>query len=160
MARPLISLLFAIDAPPSDRAVPQRIRVIPAGEFRSVDGRGPWRVEDAAAVIAASFARRPRLPVDENHATQIAAKDGGPAPARGWITGLTADADGIWATVEWTDAGHAMLAAREYGLISPVLAHTADGLVLALRSVALTNDPAVPELTLLTASNEDEIVDL
>lgn len=161
MARPLISsLLFALDAPPADRAVPQRIRVIPAGEFRSVDGRGPWHVDDAALVIANSFARMTRLPVDENHSTQIAAKEGGAGPARGWIVKLTAEDDGIWAEVEWTEAGRALISDGAYAFLSPVMAHTAAGRVLALRSVALTNQPAVPELSLLTASNEDDIVDL
>lgn len=160
MARPLISLLFALDAPPQDRAVPQRLRVIPAGEFRSVDGRGPWRVDNAAEVIAASLARMARLPIDENHSTQIAAQAGGAGPARGWITKLAAEADGIWADVEWTEAGRALLADGAYAYISPVMAHTKDGRVLSLRSVALTNQPAVPELSLLTATDEDDDVDL
>ncbi|MDO9501397.1 phage protease [Falsiroseomonas sp.] len=160
MARPFISLLFALDKPPADRAVPQRLRVIPAGEFRSIDGRGPWRVEDAAEVIAASLARMTRLPIDENHSTQIAAQAGGAGPARGWITRLSAEADGIWADVEWTEAGRALLADGAYAFISPVMAHTADGRVLALRSVALTNQPAVPELSLLTANDEEDTVDL
>lgn len=160
MTSPLISLLFALDAPPPDRAVPQRLRVIPAGEFRSVDGRGPWRVENAAEVIAASLARMARLPIDENHSTQIAAQAGGAGPARGWITRLAAEADGIWADVEWTEAGRALLADGAYAYISPVMAHTKDGRVLSLRSVALTNQPAVPELSLLTANDEDDDVDL
>jgi phage I-like protein len=98
-----------------------------------------------------------KLPIDENHSTQLAAEAGGAAPARGFITALTAEADGIWATIEWTEAGRALMADGAYAYLSPVMLHTKEGQVLALRSVALTNSPAVPELALLTSREEDPV---
>jgi phage I-like protein len=64
--------------------VPEWVHLLPIGTFSGVDGRGPYTVPDPAAVIAASMAVR-RLPVDENHATDLAAPKGEPSPARGWI---------------------------------------------------------------------------
>ena len=136
--------------------VPDWIRFVPAGEFRAVDGRGPWRIVDPAGVVAASLAALP-LPLDENHATDHAQKNGGAAPARGWIAELQARDDGLWGRVEWTDTGRSLLAERAYRAVSPVIEHTKDGQVLRLVRAALTNTPAVPGLSLLT---EESALDL
>ena len=152
-----LALLAASALALAGDAVPDWIRLVPAGEFRAVDGRGPWRIADAAAVITASLAAAP-LPLDENHATDHAARHGGEAPARGWITALEARADGIWGQVEWTPTGRTLLTERAYRAVSPVIEHTRGGTVLRLVRAALTNTPAVPGLTLLT--EEDPAVDL
>lgn len=55
----------------------------------------PYRVLNAEDVIAESMASPRGIPIDENHATDLAAPLGGPAPARGWIVELQARADGI-----------------------------------------------------------------
>ncbi len=54
---------------------PEWIELIPAGEFAGRDGRGPYRLTDAAAVIEASQALRmdAGLPIDYDHATDFAA---------------------------------------------------------------------------------------
>lgn len=153
---PLALLLASALAQTGDEA-PAWIRLVPAGEFRAVDGRGPWRIADAASVITASLKAAP-LPLDENHATDHAQKNGGAAPARGWITALEAREDGLWGQVEWTPAGRQLLAERAYRAVSPVIEHRKDGTVLRLVRAALTNTPAVPDLTLLT--EEDPGVDL
>lgn len=151
-----LALLAAAALALDGGAVPDWIRFVPAGEFRAVDGRGPWRIADPAAVISASLAALP-LPLDENHATDHAQKNGGAAPARGWIAELEARADGLWGRVEWTDTGRSLLAERAYRAVSPVIEHTKSGQVLRLVRAALTNTPAVLGLTLLT---EEPALDL
>ena len=141
-------------APPADG---EWVHVIPAGEFRGRDGRGPYRLADAAAVIAASMAAGP-LPFDENHSTDHAAKSGAPSPARGWIVELQARADGIWARVEWTASGKALRAERAYRGVSPVFVHDKQGgVVRQLVRAALTNDPNLPQLTTLHAQQESPV---
>ncbi|MEI6100087.1 MAG: hypothetical protein WCS20_17730, partial [Alphaproteobacteria bacterium] len=67
--------MAALDLPQSGE-VPDWVHLLPSasGELRTFDGRGPYRVVDPAAVIAASFAADPRdasgLLVDENHALE------------------------------------------------------------------------------------------
>ena len=75
---------------------PAWVHLLPAGEIETIDRRGPYRIADAEKLIAAGFAATPRLPIDENHATDLAAPKGQPAPARGWITAMEAREDGIW----------------------------------------------------------------
>ena len=129
---------------------PEWVQLIPAGEFKGIDGRGPYRVTNAQAVIASSMARgQGKLPVDENHGTQRAAKLGISAPARGWIVEMAAREDGIWGRVEWTVAGRAMVGDGSNRGISPVFEHTASGAVVRILSAALTNDPNLSQLATL-----------
>jgi phage I-like protein len=129
---------------------PRRIHLIPAGEFSGRDGRGPYRL-DAQAVLAAFRRAAMRdgyeadgdipIPIDYEHQGILAAENGQPAPAAGWITALQATDAGIWGTVEWTQKAAAMIEAKEYRFLSPVFRHTRDGRVIALDSAALTNQP-------------------
>lgn len=141
----------ALPAPTGDGAAPPEwIHLLPAGEFRGVDGRGPYRLDQPDAVIAASLppGGGAKLVVDENHATDLTLATGQPAPARGWITALAARADGVWGQVDWTGAGAELVTRREYGGISPVFDYAADGRVLRVRRAALTNLPNLAALTL------------
>ncbi len=138
---------------PATRVVPEWLHIMPAGTFAAVDGRGPFQLTDPAAVIAASMAAR-RIPVDENHSTTLAIKTGGPSPARGWIVDMQARDDGIWARVEWNESGTALMTDRAYRALSPVYAHSKPGDVLQILSVALTNSPALPQLTSLFTNQE------
>lgn len=136
--------------------VPEWVHLTPVGTFSGVDGRGPFRLEDAAAVIADSM-KAGKLPIDENHATDTAAPEGRPSPARGWIVAMEARADGIWGKVEWTNSGRELLADKAYRGISPVLLSTkAEGRVLKLLRAALTNDP---NLNLTTLHSRSEPMD-
>ena len=129
---------------------PEWVQLIPAGEFKGIDGRGPYHVANAQAVIASSMARaQGKLPVDENHGTQRAAKLGLGAPARGWIVEMATREDGIWGRVEWTEAGRALVGDGAYRGISPVFEHTASGGVVRILSAALTNDPNLSQLATL-----------
>jgi hypothetical protein len=117
------------------------------------DKRGPWRVEDPEALIAQSMGQARnggKLPIDVNHSTQKLGEMGFEAPARGWITAMLVRDGALWARVEWTEAGRAMVAAREYLSISPVIMPDAAGVVRRILGASLTNDPALMGLATLT----------
>ncbi len=148
------SVSLALAAETGD--VPSWIMLLPAGEIRTADGRGPYRLDDATALQASLAAAGGRLPVDENHSTDLAAPKGGPSPARGWIVALEARADGVWGQVEWTEPGKALLAERAYRHISPVITHLKDGTVTGLLRASLTNRP---NLRGLAALHQEEDMD-
>src|SRR5581483_2356280 len=79
----------------TDGAAPDEIMLLPPGaSIATRDGRGPWKVPNAAALAARSIEDAGgRLPIDENHATDLAQPRGAPSPARGWITAIEARAD-------------------------------------------------------------------
>ncbi|WP_372426935.1 phage protease [Salinarimonas chemoclinalis] len=133
--------------------VPTTIHLLPAGTFQCADGRGPFTVANASELISASFAiaAGQTLPIDYDHATDLAAPKGGPAPAAGWIASMHSRADGIWGDVEWTPAATERIRNREYRFISPVIMFGADGRVRRIARASLTNNPALVELTSLNA---------
>jgi phage I-like protein len=122
---------------------PEWIELIPAGEFKGRDGRGPFRLTDPKKVIGATRALQmdTGLPIDYDHATDFGAPEGRPAPAAGWICGFD-DRDGsLWGKVEWTAHGAEAVAMREYRYISPVFEYAENGDVVRLLRAALTNNP-------------------
>lgn len=134
---------------PAQGQAPDWIHLLPtaAGGIQTRNGLGPYSVEDAAEVIRASLANERGMPIDENHATDLAAPKGGPAPARGWIVELQARDDGIWGRIDWTEAGRALLSDRAYRGISPVITHTKDGKIVQILRASLTNTPNLMGLT-------------
>lgn len=134
----LMGMLLPVAAEP-----PEWVHLLPtsAGRISTVDARGPYNIADAAALIAASFAETSELPIDENHATDLAAPLGQSAPARGWITAMEARADGIWGQVRWTKSGRDLLADQAYRGISPVFLHSADKTVGRILRASLVNNP-------------------
>jgi phage I-like protein len=122
---------------------PEWIELIPAGDFKGRDGRGPFRMTHPGQAIAATKALQMSagLPIDYDHATDLGAPEGRPAPAAGWICGLE-DRDGaLWGQVEWTAHGADAVVTKEYRYISPVFEYTEDGEVVRLLRAALTNNP-------------------
>jgi phage I-like protein len=147
------SLHFQIPA----GGVPEWIHLTPAGTFSGADGRGPFTLKDAAAVITASMAAG-KLAIDENHSIDKAAPEGRPAPARGWIVEMQLRSDGIWGRVEWTGEGKRLVEDHAYRGISPVfVAEKAGGKVVKILRAALTNDP---NLTLTTLHSRTPDMDL
>ena len=142
--------LFAPDTA-ADAALPARIQLIPAGTFSGRDGRGPYRLADAQALIAASQADGPLI-IDVGHATD---KGDAEAPAYGRITALEADESGIWGRVTWNARGQAALREREYWGISPVFTHTEDGTVQQILRASLTNIPNLRLAALNSQENPD-----
>lgn len=126
---------------------PEWVHLLPAGTVRGADGRGPYTIDAAALVVDLE---RP-LPIDRDHALDLAAKDGRPAPAAGWITALEAREDGLWGRVEWTGEGGRQVAAREYRFLSPVFLHGKDSRVTRLLRAALTNIPNLDLVALAAA---------
>lgn len=130
------------------------IMLLPA-EISTVDGRGPWRVADTAALIATSLnaAADRRLPIDENHSIDLSAPKGGSSPARGWVTALDVRDGAIFGQVEWTGAGAKLVNDREYGFISPVIEVDRLGNIRRLMRASLTN---TPNLRGMPALNSEE----
>jgi phage I-like protein len=137
----------------------QLVHLLPAGTFHGRDGRGPYKVVDAGAVILESreHAGRRQMPVDYDHQIDHAEHNGKPAPAAGWIKALQAKPDGIWGLVDWTERAADQLSKREYRYLSPVFHHQADGTVTRLLRAALTNNPNLDQLTALATTENREM---
>lgn len=145
------SLHFQIPA----GAAPEWVHLTPAGTFRGIDGRGPFTLENADDVIRASMSAG-KFPLDENHSIDLAAPEGRPAPARGWIIAMEARADGLWGRVEWTATGKRLVEDGDYRGISPVLMSTKAGKLLRILRASLVNDP---NLTLTTLHHRENDMD-
>jgi len=132
------------------------VHLVPAGSFYGIDGRGPYHLENADAVITGSrnYAGKRKMVLDYEHQSLHAKENGQPAPAAGWIVGLQKRENGIWGLVEWTDAAAQAVAKREYRYISPVIVTTPDGKVTAIINAALTNSPNLDQLTALSRAEE------
>ncbi len=124
-------------------SAPAWIELLPAGDFAGRDGRGPFRLSNPGAVIAATDGLRMEagLPIDYDHATDFAAPAGRPAPAAGWIRAMEVREGALWGNVEWTRHGAAAVTTHEYRYISPVFEYSEDGEVQRLLRAALTNNP-------------------
>lgn len=127
------------------------LQLLPAGIFRGRDGRphdAPyWKVDAALAepMIAAAAARRTPYVIDYEHQTLLVKDNGQPAPASGWYSRLEWRESGLFAVdVEWTAKAKAMIEAKEYRFISPVIGYNkATGAVTAIYMAALTNTPNI-----------------
>jgi phage I-like protein len=134
-------------------ALPASIELIPAGAvIQGRDGR-KWKNSNPQKVALASVARLPRLVIDENHASDLAAPKGGSSPAMGWMTKLRAGEGGsIWADVEWTKRGAEAALNKEYSFISPVFLHDDQNEITVVLRAGLTN---VPNLQLPALNSEE-----
>lgn len=135
---------------------PDWVQLMPAGtvETRPGDSRAPWKLLDLAGVIRASLAGGGELPVDFEHQTQNAPKNGQPAPAAGWIKELQARPDGIYTRVDRTERARAMIEAREYRFLSPIFDFDKKTREVRLIHMAgLTNDRALCVKALATGSD-------
>jgi phage I-like protein len=138
----------------------KRVQLLPMGKIVGRDGRGPYILADLAhaqEVVASSLAAAgsTQIPIDYDHQIPFGVRDGvaAQAPASGWITGLTAEADGIWASVEWTEAATAKIKAREYRYISPFFSFTREtGRVTRIWNAGLLNWPNFTELSAVAAA--------
>jgi phage I-like protein len=135
-------------------APPEWVHLVPAGKFSGLDGRGPYVLNSAQAVIDASLADGP-IAIDENHAIDLAMTTGQPSPARGWIYEMQSRADGIWGRVEWTAAGTQLMSEHAYRGMSPAIAiDKKTGAVRRVMRAALTNTPNLPDLETLHSEQE------
>ena len=121
----------------ADAAPPEWIQLLPAGpEVIGRDGR-KWRLDDAAAVVAAT---KLPLAVTYDHAGFFGGRD---APAAGWVEELEVRDGAVWGRVEWTERGRDAVAGKSYRFVSPEFTHSADPprQVGELIGASLTNGP-------------------
>ena len=143
-----------LPAPDADGGAPEWIHLLPApadGLVKTADSRGPYRLERAElqAIIDRSFERAPQIEIDVNHATYLAAKNGGRSDAVGWIVEMQARENGIWGRVDWTPEGRRLVADRAYRAISPVLMSDRSMNVRSIANASLVNRPNLPGLARL-----------
>ncbi|MBV8359377.1 MAG: hypothetical protein JO189_15790 [Deltaproteobacteria bacterium] len=133
---------------------PEWIELLPAGTFTAVDGRGPFENADPDKIVSASIAKMPQvgLVLDFDHSTDLAAPEGRPAPAAGWLKEFKVEHGAIFARIEWTQKAAEMLKAKEYRYISPVFEHNKEGKVERILRAALTNNPALTQLPALASA--------
>ena len=133
------------------------VHLVPSGTFTGRDGRGPYVLANAQAVLQESqrYMGKHKMPIDYDHQIDNAEKNGQLAPAAGWITSLEARKDGIWGEVEWTAKAEALIAGGEYRYLSPVFTHAKDGTIYRVLRAALTNNPNLSELKALFSANTD-----
>ncbi|CAH0339582.1 phage protease [Rhizobium sp. CECT 9324] len=138
-----LTVLDAYLADPAAAATktgPEWIKVAPRGKFTARDGR---QFDVDPELLAARFVTDGvDLPIDVDHATVKKAMFGESAPAVGWISKLEARADGLYAKVEWLQAGLDVLTARTHRYISPTLKHDDNGKAYWIHSAALVAAPA------------------
>lgn len=152
----LLALNTDLSALPSTEGqAPEWIELIPAGPtITGRDGR-TWLFDELAQqlVLAAFTSRAIDMVIDWEHASEVSAPQGEPAPAAGWIDRLEIRADALWGHVAWTPRAGGQVAAREYRFVSPVFDYDdAYRRVLRMVSVGLTNKPNL----VLTALNHEQ----
>ena len=142
------------------------IQLLPAGEFRAIDGRPKdvpgWVIDAqiAASVISAFNLKKNDTVIDYEHQTILSAQNGQPAPASGWFSQLEWRDDGLWAVdVRWTERASARISDKEYKYISPVFAYDKrTGAVKGLLHAALTNNPALDDMHAVAASQFAQLI--
>ena len=143
-----------------------KVQLLPFGDpIYGRDGRGPWRLADAAhaqEVINTTLAVQngTELFIDYDHQSVLAVPKGGTARAAGWIKHLTVEADGIHGQVEWTAAAHQALKAGEYRYISPHFRFAQkDGRITRLVNAGLTNFPNLDLPAIASADTDADEID-
>lgn len=135
--------------------LPERIDLLPAGErIVGRDGR-TWYNPDPHGIVRLMNESGADLVLDYEHATELRAPKGEPAPAAAWLNDLRVEEDGrITAAVNrWTPAGEQAVRNQEYRYISPVLLYyPKDKRIVKFGSVGLTNKPNLP----LAALNHEQ----
>lgn len=158
----------AIEVGLNDGRVAKRVKLLPIGEVKLRDGRGPYIVRDRAhaeLIVAATkaFLGATDFMFDYDHQALYAPKPGvgGRAIAAGWAPTLTVEDDGIYADVDWTAAATEQLEAREYRYVSPTFTiDPATKLVRHLKNAALVNIPAIDLAAVAAGSDIGEDMDL
>ncbi|MFN3879804.1 MAG: phage protease [Nitrincola lacisaponensis] len=128
-------------------------QLLPAGNFRAVDGRpldvatGYWHLgaEAAAGLIALAQSATNDLVIDYEHQTLNADKNGQPAPAAGWFRDIEwREGSGLWIKPRWTERAKQFVKNGEYRYLSAVFPYDiTTGQPLRLHSAALTNRPGI-----------------
>ncbi|MBA6130793.1 phage protease [Pseudomonas juntendi] len=152
----LIALNTDLSALPSTEGqAPEWIELIPTGPtVTGRDGR-TWLFDELAQqlVLTAFVGRGIDMVIDWEHSTEVAAPQGEPAPAAGWIDQLEVRGGALWGHVTWTPRAGDQVAAREYRFVSPVFDYDDTyRRILRMVSAGLTNKPNL----VLTALNHEQ----
>lgn len=157
-AAPHIALMQAQNLPSAtDKSVPEWVMLLPAGaEILTTDNRGPYRVANPAAVVAASSGRS--LPIDENHAIDIKGPKGERTPAVGRVVEVEAREDGsIWGRVAWNSTGQELMAEQAYVGLSPVVTVGEGKTITGILRASLTNKPNLRGMAALHMENDMDL---
>lgn len=132
----------------SGAPAPEWVQMFPAPDAKTKkiaarDGR-VFKLSDPSAFVASFNAQKHDVPFDLEHASEIKAPNGDPAPASGWITELQERGGEVWARVEWTSDGAEAVQSRKYRYASPAFnTDRKSGEITTLVSAGLTNRPAL-----------------
>ncbi len=132
----------------------QWVQLLPDGKaIIGRDGRA-WQNPEPTQILAAFAANGADLPIDIEHASELKAKQGEPAPAVGWIKALEIRGNSsVWGLVEWNQQGQTYLKDKAYRYLSPVFTYDKTNCkILKLYSAGLTNQPNLN----LTALNQQQ----
>ena len=138
---PMTLALNFVQMPDDDQTLaPDEIELVPGGHFGGRDGRS-WHNPTPQAVIEATRRYGRDIPIDIEHATEIKAPKGEPAPAQAWIRrdALFIRNGAVWGTVEWNDSGRQYVESKGYRYYSPAFYFSETGQVIRIKSVGLTN---------------------
>ncbi len=157
-----IILPVALNFEIRDNILPDRVDLVPAGsKITGLDGR-IFHNPNPQAVVDWLNQRGRDLVLDFEHATELKAPKGDPAPAAAWIHDYRVEQDGriTGAVKTWTPAGEAAVLNREYRYLSPALAISrTTGNVVGIQSVGLTNKPNLGLSALNHEQQEDPMLD-
>lgn len=156
-----IILPVALNFEASGQGLPGRIDLLPAGKsITGRDGRS-WSNPDPAAVAQRVNGSGVDLVLDFEHASELKAPKGDPAPAAAWLHDLRVEKDGrITASVKaWTPNGEAAVLNREYRYLSPAVNYNPRTMeIVGIASAGLTNKPNLPLAALNHEQQEDPIM--
>ena len=149
-------LPLALNFTTGETGLPERVELLPAGELvTGRDGRS-WNHPNPQAVVDQVNGRGIDLVLDIEHASELKAPKGEPAPAAGWLHDLRVEDDGrITAAVNrWTPRGEQVVRDGEYRYISPAVLYDPKTMnILGIGSAGLTNKP---NLALAALNNEQQ----
>ena len=148
-------LPLAINFQLNEAGLPDRVELLPAGRrITGRDGRA-WHNLNPQAVADRTNGSGIDLVLDIEHASELKAPKGEPAPAAGWLHDLRVEGDGrITAAVNrWTPKGEQAVRDGEYRYISPAVLYDPKTMnILGIGSAGLTNKPNLP----LAALNHEQ----
>lgn len=133
---------------------PKELLILKFGRTSTVKGEYLLDEDSAKRVLETYLSRGLDLYFDYNHLS-MDPEDEEQGKAAGWFK-LELREDGIWAVdITWTDKARALIEAKEYRYISPVIITDQEGRVIRLINVALCNMPATDNLSPLISLEEE-----
>ena len=151
-------LHLALNFMAGENGLPARIDLLPAGKrIVGRDGRS-WNNPDPARVADQANNRGIDLVLDFEHASELKAPQGDPAPAAGWLHDLRVEPDGrLTAAINrWTPRGEQAVRDGEYRYISPAVLYDPKTMdIVGIGSAGLTNKPNLP-LAALNHEHQEE----